>query len=68
MLRLERKRNVVPVLNYAVRHEGTWGSGGRAPHILISDLDVRELTTFRFLFEADKSRTTENKGKDLLVE
>jgi hypothetical protein len=34
MLRLERKRNFVPVLNNAVRRAGTWGSGGTAPHIL----------------------------------
>ena len=34
MLRLEGKRNVVRVLNHAVRRECTGGSGGTAPHIL----------------------------------
>jgi hypothetical protein len=29
-----KKGKVVPVLNYALRHEGVWGSGRIEPHFL----------------------------------
>jgi len=53
--RLERIRNVVPALNYAVRSEDTWGEVELHLHkFLILDLDILNLIAFRFVFEAGK--------------